>query len=116
MDFTMKEMNSTFKKLSNTSPGIDKIFMRCFDTSYQEYHRAFNWVINQIPLGVRGSLFGDDLVLYTAETTAVEVVQKLKRAINAISSCTNKHGFVFSSPKTSIVQFTRVRRQKTSQH
>lgn len=73
---------------------------------------AINGILAEIPPGVHGSLFVDDLVIYCSGTTAAEVAGRVNRAIEAVSGWAGSRGFRFSAEKTKAVRFTRSHRME----
>ena len=73
---------------------------------------AINGVIDALGPRVKGSLFVDDLVIYTSSYDALSACRDLQRSINSVSRWALNNGFKFSTTKTVAVRFTRCRRQE----
>ena len=73
---------------------------------------AINSIMENVPVGVQGSLFVDDFAIYCSGSNAVEVCHKVQQAINAVTRWADKRGFQFSALKTKAIRFTRRRRME----
>ncbi|GBN82099.1 putative RNA-directed DNA polymerase from transposon X-element [Araneus ventricosus] len=68
-----------------------------------------NEVIKQLPTGVSGSLFVDDLEIHCSGEDMGFVERKLQEAVNKISEWGRNNGFQISSQKTVAIHFCRRR-------
>ncbi|GBM74328.1 putative RNA-directed DNA polymerase from transposon BS [Araneus ventricosus] len=68
-----------------------------------------NEVIKQLPTGVNGSLFVDDLEIHCSGEDMGFIERKLQEAVNKISEWGKKNGFQISSQKTVAMHFCRRR-------
>ena len=73
---------------------------------------AINSIMENVPVGVQGSLFVDDFSIYCSGSNAVEICQKLQQSINAITEWADNRGFKFSTLKTKAIRFTRRRKSE----
>ena len=76
------------------------------------FNIAINGLLEQLPVGVTGQAFADDIVFMCSRSTAVEACSKIQSAINAATTWANNHGFKFSAEKTTAVRFCRTRRRE----
>ena len=70
---------------------------------------AINEILSDLPTGVTGLLYVDDLVIYSSSRYLPAIERRLQRAINVIENWTATHGFKFSVNKTTMVHFNRKR-------
>ena len=70
---------------------------------------AVNNITQQLPPGVQCSLYVDDFAIWLIYTDVHVAENILQRALNSISSWTDKNGFTISIPKTVAITFTRKR-------
>ncbi|GBM65977.1 hypothetical protein AVEN_152188-1 [Araneus ventricosus] len=68
-----------------------------------------NDVIKQLPTGVNGSLFVDDLEIHCSREDMDFIERKLQEDVNKISEWGKKNGFQISSQKTIAIHFCRRR-------
>ena len=68
---------------------------------------AINGIVSSLPVGIQGSLFVDDFVIYCKATTAAEACLNLQAGINSALQWATNRGFVFSPEKTKALRFTR---------
>ena len=73
---------------------------------------AINSLMEHVPVGVQGSIFADDFVVYCSGWSAVEVGQKIQGAIKCATDWAKSRGFKFSTHKTKAIRFTRTRRRE----
>ena len=76
------------------------------------FNVAINSLMNHVPVGVQGSIFADDYVVYCSGSSAVEVGRKIQGAIRFATDWAKSRGFKFSTQKTKAVRFTRTRRRE----
>ena len=60
---------------------------------------AINGLLEQLPVGVIGQAFADDIVFMCSRSTAVEACAKIQIAINAATTWANNRGFKFFGEK-----------------
>ena len=70
---------------------------------------AINDLPKHLPLGVRCSMYVDDIALWYTGASSWEVETKLQSATDAVSSWMVAHGFTLSQTKTVAMTFTRKR-------
>lgn len=68
---------------------------------------AINKILSTLPAGVKGSLYVDDFMIYTAGRYFPRMQRQLQLAINAASTWALEHGFKFSVEKTNCIHFSR---------
>lgn len=71
---------------------------------------AINDVLKGLPCMVRGSLYVDDLLMYTTGNYLTGMERRLQVAINGVNRWANNHGFIFSPCKTVSIHFHRKRK------
>lgn len=70
---------------------------------------AINNIVSTLPIGIRSSLYVDDLAIYASGPSLSTLQNLLQSAISTASSWATKHGFHFSSAKSYSILFTRAR-------
>jgi len=70
---------------------------------------AINGILQCLPRDVKGSLYVDDLLIYSSGRYFPALERRVQLAVNSVSSWARQRGFTFSSQKTSCVHFTRRR-------
>ena len=73
---------------------------------------AINGLLEQLPVGVTGQAFADDIAFICSRSTAVEACARIQIAINAATTWANSKGFKFSAEKTKAIRFCRTRRRE----
>ena len=68
---------------------------------------AINPIISDLPQGVRGSLYADDLVLYHTSPRPSASSRQLQLAIRNITTWATNYGLCFSPDKSVVVNFKR---------
>ena len=71
---------------------------------------AINGIMDAVMAPVKGSLFVDDFALYCTGYDAVSTTRHVQKAINAVHTWAQGHGFKFSTTKTVAIRFTRRRK------
>lgn len=70
---------------------------------------AINGLASCLPAYVESSLYVDDFAIFTKSSSLPAAERRIQLAVNKAQDWTQKHGFIFSTPKTVCVHFTRVR-------
>lgn len=70
---------------------------------------AINPILENLPDGIKGSLYVDDFMIYVQGRCVPAMERRLQIAINRVSEWTSKNGFTFSAPKTVCIHFSRQR-------
>ena len=68
---------------------------------------AVNGIVSTLPLGVRSSLYVDDLTIYSSGPSLPALQTLIQSAISTTSSWATTHGFRFSPTKSFSIFFTR---------
>ena len=68
---------------------------------------AVNGIVSTLPLGVRSSLYVDDLTIYSSGPSLPALQTLIQAAISTTSSWATTHGFRFSPTKSFSIFFTR---------
>ena len=70
---------------------------------------SINDLQSNVPQNVSGSLYVNDLILYSSSAHVPSIDRRLQIAINRVYSWAEDHGFEFSNVKTVAVHFHRKR-------
>ena len=73
---------------------------------------SINGIIDTVPIGVQGSIYADDFVVYCSASTALEAGRKVQTAVRRATNHAKSRGFKFSTMKTKAIRFTRKRKEE----
>ena len=71
---------------------------------------ALNGILSVIPNNVSGSLYVDDLLIYSVGNYQTALERRVQLAINHVNNWATSHGFKFSTAKTVSILFHRKRK------
>ena len=68
---------------------------------------AFNDIVDELPSGVKCSMYVDDFVIYCVGQRAQHVHREIQMTIHKVAAWAGERGFRFSAPKTKAMIFSR---------
>ena len=77
---------------------------------------AINDVINDLPTGVKATLYVDDLTIYFSGRTTRAIERRLQQTMNKLQEWSDRTGFCFSEAKTVAMHICRRRKCEKTAH